>query len=186
MTTSQDARTRSGMFDKDHPHYKWVALSNTTLGMLMATINSSIVLISLPAIFKGIKLNPLDPGNTSYLLWMLMGFMLVTAVLVVGFGRLGDMYGRVKIYNLGFVIFTIAAVALSLDPFQSGAGAMWLILWRVVQGVGGAMLFANSTAILTDAFPTHRRGMALGINQIAAIAGSFIGLILGGALAVID
>ncbi len=186
MTTSKDARTRSGMFDKDHPHYKWVALSNTTLGMLMATINSSIVLISLPAIFKGIKLNPLDPGNTSYLLWMLMGFMLVTAVVVVGFGRLGDMYGRVKIYNLGFVIFTIAAIALSLDPFQSGAGAMWLILWRVVQGVGGAMLFANSTAILTDAFPTHRRGMALGINQIAAIAGSFIGLILGGVLAVID
>jgi MFS family permease len=174
------------MFDKDHPHYKWVALSNTTLGMLMATINSSIVLISLPAIFKGIGLNPLDAGNTSYLLWMLMGFMLVTAVLVVGFGRLGDMMGRVRIYNLGFVIFTIAAIALSLDPFTSGAGAMWLILWRVVQGVGGAMLFANSTAILTDAFPTHRRGMALGINQIAAIAGSFIGLILGGLLAVID
>ncbi|HEV7623240.1 MAG TPA: MFS transporter [Amnibacterium sp.] len=186
MTTSQDARTRSGMFDKDHPHYKWVALSNTTLGMLMATINSSIVLISLPAIFKGIQLNPLDPGNTSYLLWMLMGFMLVTAVFVVGFGRLGDMVGRVRIYNLGFVIFTIAAIALSLDPFLSGAGAMWLILWRVVQGIGGAMLFANSTAILTDAFPTHRRGMALGINQIAAIAGSFIGLILGGVLAVID
>src|SRR3954453_15254096 len=111
---------------------------------------------------------------------MLMGFMLVTAVLVVGFGRLGDMYGRVKVYNLGFVIFTLAAIALSLDPFTSGAGGMWLILWRVVQGVGGAMVFANSTAILTDAFPTHRRGMALGINQIAAIAGSFIGLILGG------
>jgi MFS family permease len=174
------------MFDKDHPHYKWVALSNTTLGMLMATINSSIVLISLPAIFNGIKLNALDPGNTSYLLWMLMGFMLVTAVLVVGFGRLGDMYGRVKIYNAGFVLFTIGAIALSLDPFMSGAGALWLILWRVFQGVGAAMLFANSTAILTDAFPAERRGMALGINQIAAIAGSFIGLILGGLLAVID
>jgi MFS family permease len=184
--TSTSPAVRTGMFNKDHPHYKWVALSNTTLGMLMATINSSIVLISLPAIFKGIGLNPLDPGNTSYLLWMLMGFMLVTAVLVVGFGRLGDMVGRVRIYNLGFVIFTIAAIALSLDPFTSGAGALWLILWRVVQGVGGAMLFANSTAILTDAFPTHRRGMALGINQIAAIAGSFLGLILGGILAVID
>jgi MFS family permease len=177
---------RRAMFDKDHPHYKWVALSNTTLGMLMATINSSIVLISLPAIFNGIKLNALDPGNTSYLLWMLMGFMLVTAVLVVGFGRLGDMYGRVKIYNAGFVLFTIGAIALSLDPFMSGAGALWLILWRVFQGVGAAMLFANSTAILTDAFPAERRGMALGINQIAAIAGSFIGLILGGLLAVID
>ena len=185
MSTTASAPSR-GLFDKDHPHYKWVALSNTTLGMLMATINSSIVLISLPAIFNGIKLNALDPGNTSYLLWMLMGFMLVTAVLVVGFGRLGDMYGRVKIYNAGFVLFTIGAVALSLDPFMEGAGALWLILWRVFQGIGAAMLFANSTAILTDAFPAERRGMALGINQIAAIAGSFIGLILGGLLAVID
>ena len=185
MSTTASAPSR-GLFDKDHPHYKWVALSNTTLGMLMATINSSIVLISLPAIFNGIELNALDPGNTSYLLWMLMGFMLVTAVLVVGFGRLGDMYGRVKIYNAGFVLFTIGAIALSLDPFMEGAGALWLILWRVFQGVGAAMLFANSTAILTDAFPAERRGMALGINQIAAIAGSFIGLILGGLLAVID
>lgn len=183
---STTAPVRRALFDKDHPHYKWVALSNTTLGMLMATINSSIVLISLPAIFNGIKLDALDAGNTSYLLWMLMGFMLVTAVLVVGFGRLGDMVGRVKIYNAGFVLFTIGAIALSLDPFMSGAGALWLILWRVFQGIGAAMLFANSTAILTDAFPAHRRGMALGINQIAAIAGSFIGLILGGVLAVID
>ncbi|MFD1721532.1 MFS transporter [Amnibacterium endophyticum] len=177
---------RRALFTKDHPRYKWVALSNTTLGMLMATINSSIVLISLPAIFNGIHLNALDPGNTSYLLWMLMGFMLVTAVLVVGFGRLGDMYGRVKIYNAGFVLFTIGAIALSLDPFVAGAGALWLILWRVFQGIGAAMLFANSTAILTDAFPAERRGMALGINQIAAIAGSFIGLVLGGLLAVVD
>ncbi|KQV06967.1 MFS transporter [Leifsonia sp. Root112D2] len=177
---------RPALFTHDHPHYKWVALSNTTLGMLMATINASIVIISLPAIFKGIKLNPLEPGNVSYLLWMLMGYMLVTAVLVVTFGRLGDMYGRVKIYNLGFVVFTVGSIALALDPMQAGAGAMWLIAWRFVQGVGGAMLFANSTAILTDAFPSNRRGMALGINQVAAIAGSFIGLIVGGLLAVID
>ena len=185
MSTTAPAPRRA-LFTHDHPNYKWVALSNTTLGMLMATINSSIVLISLPAIFNGIRLNALDPGNTSYLLWMLMGFMLVTAVLVVGFGRLGDMYGRVRIYNAGFVLFTIGAIALSLDPFMEGAGALWLILWRVFQGIGAAMLFANSTAILTDAFPAERRGMALGINQIAAIAGSFIGLILGGLLAVID
>jgi EmrB/QacA subfamily drug resistance transporter len=177
---------RSGMFDKDHPHYKWVALSNTTLGMLMVTINSSIVIISLPAIFTGIKLNPLEPGNVSYLLWMLMGYMLVTAVLVVMFGRMGDQYGRVKIYNLGFVIFTLAAIALCLDPFTAGSAAMWLIVWRFVQGIGGAMLFANSTAILTDAFPANKRGFALGLNQVAAIAGSFIGLILGGLLAEID
>ncbi|QNE36664.1 MFS transporter [Leifsonia shinshuensis] len=177
---------RTGIFTKDHPHYRWVALSNTTLGMLMATINSSIVIISLPAIFTGVKLNPLEPGNVSYLLWMLMGYMLVTAVLVVMFGRMGDQYGRVRIYNLGFVIFTVAAIALCLDPFSGGPGAMWLIAWRFVQGIGGAMLFANSTAILTDAFPANKRGFALGLNQVAAIAGSFIGLILGGVLAEID
>jgi MFS family permease len=170
-------------FDRDHPRYKWVALSNTTLGMLLATVNSSIVIISLPAIFNGIKLNPLAPANVSYLLWMLMGFLLVSAVLVVALGRLGDMYGRVKLYNLGFVIFTLASIALSFDPFLQGAGALWLIGWRVVQAVGGAMVFANSTAILTDAFPASQRGMALGVNQVAAIAGSFIGLVLGGLLA---
>ncbi|QWT25286.1 MFS transporter [Subtercola sp. PAMC28395] len=154
--------------------------------MLMVTINSSIVLISLPAIFTGIQLNPLEPGNVSYLLWMLMGFILVTAVLTMTFGRLGDIYGRVKIYNMGFVIFTIAAIALVFDPFTSGQGALWLIGWRVVQAVGGAMIFANSTAILTDAFPSNKRGMAIGINQIAAIAGSFLGLLIGGVLATID
>jgi MFS family permease len=170
-------------FDRDHPRYKWVALSNTTLGMLLATVNSSIVIISLPAIFNGIHLDPLAAGNVSYLLWMLMGFLLVSAVLVVALGRLGDMFGRVKLYNLGFVVFTAASVALSLDPLQGAGGALWLIGWRVVQAIGGAMVFANSTAILTDAFPASQRGMALGINQVAAIAGSFIGLVLGGVLA---
>lgn len=154
--------------------------------MLMVTINSSIVIISLPAIFTGIGLNPLLPSNVSYLLWILMGYMLVTAVLVVMFGRMGDQFGRVRIYNVGFIVFAIAAIALFLDPFHGGTGAMWLIIWRFVQGVGGAMLFANSTAILTDAFPAHRRGFALGLNQVAVIAGSFIGLILGGVLAEID
>jgi MFS family permease len=172
--------------DGDHPRYKWVALSNTTLGVLMATINASIVIISLPDIFRGIKLDPLQPGNVSYLLWMLMGFLLVTAVLVVTLGRLGDMYGRVKIYNLGFAVFTAGSVALVFDPLTGGGGALWLILWRLVQGVGAAMLFANSTAILTDAFPAERRGLALGINQVAAIGGSFIGLIVGGVLAPVD
>src|SRR2546423_2230031 len=170
-------------FDRDHPRYKWVALSNTTLGMLLATVNSSIVIISLPAIFNGIHLDPLAPGNVSYLLWMIMGFLLVSAVLVVALGRLGDMFGRVKLYNLGFVVFTFASIALSVDPFRGGPGALWLIGWRVVQAVGGSMVFANSTAILTDAFPARQRGMALGINQVAAIAGSFIGLVLGGVLA---
>ena len=169
-------------YEADHPRYKWVALSNTTLGVLMATINSSIVIISLPAIFRGIGLDPLGAGNISYLLWTLMGFLVVSAVLVVTLGRLGDMFGRVKIYNLGFVVFTISSLFLTVDPLQQGGGAMWIILGRLVQGVGGAMLMANSTAILTDAFPSHQRGMALGINQVAAIAGSFLGLIIGGVL----
>lgn len=168
--------------DHDHPHYKWVALSNTTLGMLMVTINSSIVLISLPAIFRGVHLNPLEPGNVSYLLWLMMGFLLTSAVLVVMFGRLGDMFGRVKIYNAGFIVFTVSAILLSFDPLDHGGGALWLIGWRVVQGVGGAMLMANSSAILTDAFPAKQRGFALGINQVAAVAGSFLGLLLGGLL----
>jgi MFS family permease len=160
-----------------------VALSNTTLGMLIATINSSIVLISLPAIFTGIRLNPLEPGNVSYLLWMLMGYMLITAVLVVTLGRLGDILGRVKIYNAGFAVFTITSIILSVDPMHGGGGALWLIGWRVVQAVGGSMLMANSAAIITDAFPARQRGMALGVNMVAAIAGSFIGLVLGGLLA---
>src|SRR5581483_7615974 len=172
--------------DRDHPNYKWVALSNTTLGVLMATVNSSIVIISLPAIFRGIHLQPLEPGNVSYLLWTLMGFLVVTAVLVVTLGRLGDMYGRVRIYNAGFVVFTVGSIALAFDPLVGSGGALWLIIWRLVQGVGAAMLFANSTAILTDAFPAERRGFALGINQVAALAGGFIGLIAGGLLSEVD
>ncbi|NUS16541.1 MAG: MFS transporter [Streptomyces sp.] len=184
---TQDAtnriQRRTPRIAADHPHYKWVALSNTTLGMLIATINSSIVLISLPAIFNGIRLDPLQPGNVSYLLWMLMGYMLVTAVLVVTLGRLGDILGRVRIYNAGFLIFTITSIILSVDPMHGGGGALWLIGWRVAQAVGGSMLMANSAAIITDAFPARQRGMALGVNMVAGIAGSFIGLVLGGLLA---
>ncbi|MCS3778564.1 MFS transporter [Tsukamurella ocularis] len=171
------------------PHsdsYKWIALSNTTLGMLIATINSSIVLIALPDIFKGIHLNPLEPGNTSYLLWMMMGFLVVTAVLVVAFGRLGDMFGRARMYNMGFLIFSVSSIFLATTWFDGHAAALWLIGWRVVQGIGGAFLMANSSAILTDAFPPDQRGLALGINSVAAIAGSFLGLIIGGLLAPIN
>jgi MFS family permease len=166
--------------------YRWIALSNTTLSMLMATIDGSIVIIAMPAIFRGIHLSPLAPGNITYVLWMIMGYLLVQAVLVVTLGRLGDMFGRVKIYNLGFVVFTLASIALSLDPLTGGHGALWLILWRVVQAFGGAMLMANAAAILTDAFPANKRGMALGVNQIAGISGTFIGLLLGGLLAAWD
>jgi MFS family permease len=154
--------------------------------MTMATIDASIVIVAMPAIFRGINLNPLTPGNVSFLLWMIMGYLLVQSVLVVTLGRLGDIFGRVKIYNLGFVVFTLASIALSLDPFQGPDGALWLILWRVVQAFGGAMLMANSAAILTDAFPAGQRGMALGINQIAGISGQFVGLLLGGLLAAWD
>ncbi len=167
-------------------HYKWVALSNTTLGMLAATVNASIVIISLPAIFRGIKLNPLTPGNTSYLLWMLMGYLVVSAVLVVTLGRLGDIYGRVRMYNAGFAVFGLGALALPFDPFTGPAGALWLIGFRVIQATGGAMLMANAPAILTDAFPADQRGTAMGINQVAGISGQFIGLILGGILAAVD
>jgi MFS family permease len=163
-------------------HYKWIALSNTTLGVLMATINSSIMLIALPDIFRGIGVNPLQPGNTSLLLWLIMGYLVVTAVLVVSFGRLGDMFGRVRMYNLGFAIFAVFSVLLALTWMHGTAAAWWLIVMRILQGVGGAMLMANSSAILTDAFPSSERGLALGLNQVAGIAGSFIGLVLGGLL----
>ncbi|WUJ69752.1 MFS transporter [Kribbella soli] len=178
MTTQQHSRT--------DPRYKWVALSNTTMGVLIATMDASIVIISLPAIFRGIGLDPLAPGNIGYLLWMMLGYILVSAVLVVALGRLGDMFGRVRMYNLGFAIFACASLALSLDPLTGGAGALWLIGFRVVQAVGGSMLTANSAAILTDAFPAGQRGMALGINQICALAGQFLGLLAGGVLATID
>jgi MFS family permease len=163
-------------------HERRIALSVTTVGILAATLNSSILLISLPAIFAGLGLDPLAPANISYLLWMLMGYLLVTAVLVVTFGRLGDQYGRAKLFNLGFLIFTIASVACALIPNSGSAGALELISLRIVQGVGGAMLTANSTALITDAFPADRRGFALGVNQVAGIGGSFVGLVVGGLL----
>ncbi len=171
---------------KHDPNYKWVALSNTTLGVLMSAIDGSIVIISLPAIFTGIKLNPLDPGSTSYLLWIMMGYLLVTAVLVVAFGRMGDMFGRVRMYNAGFVIFTVGSLLLALTPFTGPAGAIWIIGMRFVQGIGGAFLFANSQAILTDAFPPEQRGLAFGVNGISFLAGQFIGLVVGGVLAAIN
>jgi MFS family permease len=164
-------------------NYKWVALSNTTLGMLMATINASILLIALPDIFRGIGIDPLAPGNTSYLLWLILGFLVVMAVLLVSLGRLGDIYGRVRMFNLGFAVFTAFSILLSVTWLHGSPGALWLILMRVGQGVGASLLFANSSAILTDAFPVDQRGLAMGVNSIAAIAGSFLGLVLGGVLA---
>ena len=159
-----------------------MVLSNTTLGVLMATIDSSIMLIALPDIFRGIKINPLLPGNTFYLLWMILSFLVVSSVLVVSLGRLGDMYGRVKMYNLGFAVYTFFSLLLTVTWMSGTAAALWLVVMRVFQGVGAAFLIANSSAILTDAFPEDQRGMALGINQVAGISGSFIGLVLGGIL----
>ncbi|HLM96058.1 MAG TPA: MFS transporter, partial [Acidimicrobiales bacterium] len=172
--------------DQRSDGYKWVALVNTTMGMLMATIDGSIMLISLPDIFRGIHLDPLQPGNSFYLLWMILSFLVVTSVLVVNLGRLGDIYGRVRMYNLGFAIFTFFSLLLTITWMHGAAAGLWLIIVRVFQGVGAAFLVANSSAILTDAFPEEQRGMALGINQAAGISGTFIGLVLGGVLAPIN
>ena len=168
------------------PNYKWVALFISTLGMLMATIDGSIVLISLPDVFRGIGIDPLEPGNTFYLLWMILGFLVVTSVTVVSLGRMGDIYGRVRTYNLGFAVFTFFSLLLSITWMTGHGAAVWLITMRLFQGVGAAMLMANSAAILTDVFPSNQRGMALGVNQAAALSGTFIGLILGGILAPIN
>ena len=167
-------------------HYKWIALSNTTIGMLIATVNATSILIAMPVIFRGININPLDPTNFSYLLWLLMGYMVVSAVLVVTAGRLSDMFGRTRVYNIGFAVFTAAAIGLSLVWSQGMAGAIELIVLRMVQAVGGAMVMASSAAILTDAFPSDQRGFALGINMMAAMGGSFLGIVVGGVLAAVN
>ena len=166
--------------------YKWIALSNCTLAVLLATLDASITLIAMPDIFRGIHLDPLIPSNSFYLLWMILGYLVVSSVLIVSLGRLGDMYGRVRIYNLGFVIYTAASLLLAVDWMTGRDGALYLVAFRIVQGIGGACLLANAAAIITDAFPADQRGMALGINNIVGVSGLFIGLVLGGLLAPID
>jgi MFS family permease len=170
----------------DPDRYKWIALSNATLAVLLATLDGSITIIAMPDIFRGIHLDPLVPSNSFYLLWMILGYLVVTSVLIVSLGRLGDMVGRVRIYNLGFVIYTAASLLLAICWLEGSAGALYLIGFRIVQGVGGACLLANSAAIITDAFPPNQRGMALGINNIVGVSGFFIGLMIGGVLAPID
>src|SRR6201989_3239722 len=171
----------------EHPdRYKWVALSNATLAVLLATLDGSITIIAMPDLFRGTPLDPLIPSNSFYLLWMILGYLVVTSVLVVSLGRIGDMVGRVRIYNLGFVIYTVASLLLTVDWLTGRAGAMYLIVWRLVQGIGGACLLANAAAIITDAFPSNQRGMALGIHNIVGVSGMFVGLVLGGLLAPVD
>ncbi len=161
--------------------YKWIVLSITTIEMFMVSVNGSITLISLPAIFNGINIDPLT--SFQYLIWVLMGYSLVTATLLLSFGRLSDMYGRVKLYNIGFAIFTLGSVLLFLTPDKGDAGALEIIAFRLVQAVGASFTFSNSAAILTDAFPPDERGKALGLNTMAFLSGQFVGLILGGILA---
>jgi MFS family permease len=178
----RQAPPHGGRGERSDDHHKAVALFLATLGVVMVTINQSILLISLPDMFRGIHLNPLTPSNVSYFLWVFMGFLLVTAVLVVSLGRVGDMFGRARMFNLGFAIFTFFSILLSVTFWTGTSAALWIIIMRVFQGVGGAFLFANSTAILTDHFPATERGRALGINAVGAVSGSFVGLILGGLL----
>jgi MFS family permease len=186
MATATASSTPRDTREDGSDNYKWIALSNVTLGVLLAVLDGSIVLIAMPSIFRGIHLDPLVPANSFYLLWMILGFLVVTSVLIVSLGRLGDMYGRVKMYNLGFLVYTIASLFLTIDWMTGRDGALYLIVFRIVQGVGAAFLLANSAAILTDAFPANQRGMALGINNIVGVSGVFIGLVLGGLLAPID
>jgi MFS family permease len=178
--------THPAALPQEHDSYKWIALSNTTLGVLLATLDASITLIAMPDIFRGIGLDPLQAGNSFYLLWMILGFLVVSSVLIVSLGRLGDMFGRVRIYNLGFLIYTVASLILAVDWLSGRAGATFLIVFRIVQGIGAACLLANAAAIITDAFPSDQRGMALGINNIVGVSGMFVGLVLGGLLAPID
>src|SRR5246500_490922 len=177
---------RGSRSDPRGPNYKWIALSNCTLGVLLATLDASITLIAMPDIFKGIQLDPLVPSNSFYLLWMILGFLVVSSVLIVSLGRLGGLFGRVRLYTLGFVIYTAASRLLTIDWLTGTSGAMYLIVFRIVQGVGAACLLANSAAIITDAFPANKRGMALGINNIVGVSGMFVGLVLGGILAPIN
>ena len=153
--------------------YKWVALSNTTIGTLMSSLDTNIVLIALPTIGR-----ELPQTSLLDLLWTLLGYQLITASVLVNFGRLSDMFGRVRLYNLGFAVFTIGSALCSLS--QTG---LELVFFRMVQALGGAFLFSNSAAILTDAFPPNERGKALGINQTSIVTGSVMGLVLGGILA---
>ncbi len=186
MRTSSSVLAGADVRGRAGDRYKWIALSNVTLGVLLATLDGSIVLIAMPDIFRGIHLDPLVPANSFYLLWMILGFLVITSVLIVSFGRLGDMFGRVRMYNLGFVVYTLASLALTVDWLMGTDGALYLIGFRLVQGVGAAFLLANSAAILTDAFPANQRGMALGINNIVGVSGMFVGLVLGGILAPVD
>jgi MFS family permease len=184
-TTSTNT-TIDGKEPKKHVAYKWIALSNTTLGVLLSSINANIILISLPAIFKGVDVDPLSSTGANYMLWMMMGFTVVTAALLVTLGRLSDMFGRVRLYNAGFAIFTVASIALVFTPATGGSGLVFAIAFRLVQGVGAGFLFANSMAIITDAFKANERGTAMGINQISSVGGTLLGLILGGVLSAIN
>jgi MFS family permease len=178
--------TGSLLADQRHGPSRWLTLATVTMGTLMSFINTSIVVIAMPDIFRGIQLDPLTPSNTSYLLWMLMGFNVVMAVLLVTLGRVGDIFGRLRIFTLGFALFTVFSVLLSVTWLTGTDGALWLIVMRIGQGVGGSMIFANASAIVTDAFPADQRGLALGINNTAAVSGTFIGLVLGGLLAPVE
>src|SRR4051794_9806901 len=165
--------TRSGLrrVSSDHPHYKWWALSCTSAGMLLATINSGTLIIALPDLERALHTSLLS------LVWVILAYMIASTVLVVTAGRLSDLFGRKKAYVAGFVVFSLA----SLGAGFAGDGTE-LILWRIAQGIGGAFLFANSAALVTDAFPVGQLGLAMGTNTMVPAVGLVLGPVLGGVL----
>src|SRR5213596_1827617 len=172
MTSSllRAGRLRLGV-DPTHANYKWWALSCTSLGMLLATVNSGTLIIALPALERSLHTSLLE------LVWVILAYMIASTVLVLTAGRLPDLFGRKRAYLAGFVVFSIASLGAGF-----AVNGTELILWRIVQGIGGAFLFANSAALVTDAFPQRQLGLAMGTNTMVAAVGLVIGPILGGAL----
>jgi MFS family permease len=165
---------------------KWIALSNTSIAIFIAFANYNMIIIALPQIFNSLRFNPTAPDALGYLIWLILGYMIVTSSLVVTFGRISDLKGRAKLYSLGFLIFAISSGFLSTVNGYGDSAVLEMIILRLFQGVGGGLLMVNSAAILTDYFPKNELGKALGLNQVSGLVGGVAGLIIGGVLSVIN
>ncbi|HEY1518268.1 MAG TPA: MFS transporter [Solirubrobacteraceae bacterium] len=173
--TATSSRARKLGVHAGHDSYKWWALSCTSLGMLLATINSGTLIIALPDLERSLHTSLLE------LVWVILVYMIASTVLVLSAGRLSDQFGRKKAYIGGFVLFAVASLGAGFAD-----NGTQLILWRILQGIAGSFLFANSAAIVTDAFPREQLGMAMGTNTMVAAIGLVIGPVLGGALVLIS